>query len=80
MLYTTNAIESLHLQLRKALKIRGHFPDDKAATKLFFLVLRHISRCLRQTPQEWNPLPGSLHPDRVDTSATGKEDPSLRSG
>ncbi len=28
MIYTTNAIESLHLQLRKVLKARGHFPSD----------------------------------------------------
>jgi transposase-like protein len=32
--YTTNAIESLRMQLRKVLKNRGHFPNDEAATKL----------------------------------------------
>jgi len=32
--YTTNAIESLHMQLRKVLKNRGHFPNDEAAAKL----------------------------------------------
>ena len=26
IIYTTNAIESLHMQLRKVLKNRGHFP------------------------------------------------------
>jgi putative transposase len=41
LLYTTNAIESLHMQLRKALKVRGHFPNDEAATKLIYLVLRN---------------------------------------
>ena len=34
MIYTTNAIESLNMQLRKVLKNRGHFPSDEAATKL----------------------------------------------
>src|SRR5215210_3401390 len=32
--YTTNTIESLHRQIRKAIKTRGHFPDQQAATKL----------------------------------------------
>jgi transposase-like protein len=33
IIYTTNAIESLHMQLRKVLKTRGHFPSDEAATQ-----------------------------------------------
>jgi putative transposase len=32
--YTTNTIEALHRQIRKAIKTRGHFPDEQAATKL----------------------------------------------
>ena len=39
VIYTTNAIESLHMQLRKILKNRGHFPNDEAAAKLIFLAL-----------------------------------------
>jgi putative transposase len=42
LLYTTNAIESLHMQLRKIIKTRGHFPTDEAAAKLLFLALRNI--------------------------------------
>jgi mutator family transposase len=42
IIYTTNAIESLHMQLRKVLKNRGHFPSDEAATKLIYLVLHNI--------------------------------------
>jgi transposase-like protein len=38
VVYTTNAIESLHSQLRKTIKTRGHFPSDDAATKLIWLV------------------------------------------
>src|SRR5687767_10311433 len=34
VLYTTNALESVHARLRKILKVRGHFPTDEAATKL----------------------------------------------
>ena len=33
IIYTTNAIESLHSQVRKAVRSRGHFPSDEAATK-----------------------------------------------
>jgi len=33
IIYRTNAIESLHMQLRKVLKNRGHFPSDEAATQ-----------------------------------------------
>ena len=37
--YTTNTIEGLHRQVRKAIKTRGHFPDQQAATKLIYLAL-----------------------------------------
>ena len=67
LLYTTNAIESLHMQLRKALKVRGHFPNDEAATKLIYLVLRNISRRWRNAPKEWKEAMNQfaiLYPDR----------------
>jgi transposase-like protein len=67
MLYTTNAIESRHLRLRKALKIRGHFPTDEAASKLIYLVLRNITRRWRQAPREWKAAMNQfaiLYPDR----------------
>jgi putative transposase len=40
IIYTTNSIEALNAKLRRAVKIRGHFPNDDAALKLIFLVLR----------------------------------------
>jgi transposase-like protein len=43
VLYTTNALESVHARLRKILKTRGHFPTDEAATKLLWLALRNIT-------------------------------------
>jgi putative transposase len=43
VIYTTNALESVHAQLRKILKTRGHFPNDDAATKLIWLALRNIT-------------------------------------
>jgi transposase-like protein len=38
--YTTNTIEGLHRQVRKAIKTRGHFPDEQAATKLIWLAIQ----------------------------------------
>ena len=43
LLYTTNAIESLHMQLRKVTKTRGSFPTDEAALKLLYLAVRNIT-------------------------------------
>ena len=43
VIYTTNALESVHAQLRKIIKTRGHFPTDEAATKLIWLALRNIT-------------------------------------
>jgi putative transposase len=53
IIYTTNAIESLHMQLRKVLKTRGHFPSDEAATKLIYLVLRDITKKWTKPPITW---------------------------
>jgi len=53
ILYTTNAIESLHMQLRKIVKNRGHFPNDEAATKLLFLALRNISKKWNMPQRTW---------------------------
>jgi putative transposase len=43
VIYTTNALESVHAQLRKIINTRGHFPNDDAATKLLWLALRNIT-------------------------------------
>ena len=53
MLYTTNAIESLHMQLRKIIKSRGHFPSDEAATKLLYLALRNILSKWQRSNHAW---------------------------
>jgi transposase-like protein len=44
VIYTTNAIESVNARIRKAIKTRGHFPNDEAATKLIWLALRNITK------------------------------------
>jgi len=53
VIYTTNAIESLHSQLRKIIKTRGHFPNDDAATKLLWLALRNITADWGRPAREW---------------------------
>ena len=39
VIYTTNAIEALNRQLRKAIKTKGSFPSEDAARKLIYLAL-----------------------------------------
>jgi putative transposase len=43
IVYTTNLVESINYQMRKASKTRGHFPDDEAALKLLRLIARDIT-------------------------------------
>ena len=53
IIYTTNAIESVHSRLRKIIKSRGHFPSDEAATKLIWLALRNITADWKRSSREW---------------------------
>jgi putative transposase len=53
VIYTTNAIESVNAQLRRAVKTRGHFPSDEAATKLLWLVLRNITAGWGSATHDW---------------------------
>jgi putative transposase len=53
VIYTTNALESVHAQLRKIIKTRGHFPNDEAATKLLWLALRNITAKWERGPIHW---------------------------
>jgi putative transposase len=43
VVYTTNAVESLHMSLRKVIKTRGSFPGEEAALKLLYLAVRNAS-------------------------------------
>ena len=51
IVYTTNAIESLNMSLRKAIKTRGAFPSEEAALKVMYLALRNLAR-------KWNLVQG----------------------
>lgn len=53
VIYTTNAIESLNMSLRKIIKMRGSFPNDEAAFKLLYLALRNASKKWTMPVQNW---------------------------
>src|SRR5215472_15938093 len=71
VIYTTNAVESLHRSLRKIIKTRGSFPTDEAALKLLFLAIRNAGIKWRR-PVEWTTAMGQfaiLFGDRFEPSA-----------
>jgi len=73
IIYTTNAIESLHRTLRKVTRNRGSFPSQEAAFKLLYLALQNVSKkwqsvqgwrdALRQFSIRW--------PDRMQRGLSG---------
>ncbi len=53
VIYTTNAIEALNRQLRKAIKTKGHFPNEEAARKLIYLAITRAQTKWRRA-YNWN--------------------------
>jgi putative transposase len=53
IIYTTNAIESVNMSLRKITKNRGSFPSDEALLKLFYLALMNISKKWTMPLHDW---------------------------
>ena len=53
IIYTTNAIEALNSKIRRAVRTRGHFPNDDAAMKLLYLVLNCATDDWKRPPREW---------------------------
>jgi putative transposase len=49
VIYTTNAIEALNRQLRKAIKTKGHFPNEDAARKLIYLAVANAGPAWTRT-------------------------------
>ena len=73
VIYTTNAVESLHMSLRKIIKTRGSFPSEEAALKLLYLALRNVI-AKWETMQHWKQALNQfeiLWGDRI-RAATGK--------
>lgn len=53
VIYTTNAIESLNMSLRKVTKNRGSFPNDEAMLKLLYLALNNIAKKWTLPIRDW---------------------------
>ena len=49
----TNSIEALNSKLRRAVRTRGHFPNDDSAMKLLFLVLNRAEKDWKMPAREW---------------------------
>jgi putative transposase len=55
VVYTTNAVESLHGSLRKVIKTRGSFPTEEAALKLLYLAItKTVAKW--ETVQHWKQM------------------------
>lgn len=53
MIYTTNAVEGFHRQVRKVTKTKGVFTNDMALMKLIYLVVDNISKKWTQPLHNW---------------------------
>ena len=54
VIYTTNAVESINMSLRKVTKTRGSFPNDKAVYKMMYLAIQNISKKWTMSMQNWH--------------------------
>jgi transposase-like protein len=73
VIYTTNAVESLHMSLRKIIKTRGGFPSEEAGLKLLYLALRNATKKW-QTIQSWKEAMNQfdvLWKDRIAAALSG---------
>ena len=71
VIYTTNAVESLNMSLRKITKTRGAFPSEQAALKLLYLALKNVVTKW-ETIQNWKAALNQfalLWEDRLRTAA-----------
>jgi putative transposase len=67
VIYTTNAVESLNMTLRKVIKTRASFPNEEAATKLLYLALQNVAKKWN-TVQNWREALNQFHimwPERM---------------
>jgi transposase-like protein len=53
VIYTTNAVESLHRQFRKVTKAKSQFPNDEALTKMLYLSYRDIAKKWTMAIRNW---------------------------
>jgi putative transposase len=61
VIYTTNMIESINFQLRKATRNRGHFPSDEALMKVLYLACKEMGRTTTRTTAGRGTATGHWH-------------------
>lgn len=61
LIYTTNAVEGFHRQVRKVTKTKGVFPNDMALLKLIYLAADHISKKWTMPLSNWAITAQQLH-------------------
>jgi transposase-like protein len=61
LIYTTNAVEGFHRQVRKVTKTKGVFPNDMALLKLIYLATEHISKKWTMPLANWAITAQQLH-------------------
>jgi putative transposase len=54
VMYTTNAIESINRSIRKVIKAKGSFPNDRAIFKMLYLALNNASKKWTMPIKDWN--------------------------
>jgi len=55
VIYTTNAIASLNMTLRKVTNHHRIFPSDEAVYKVIYLAMRHIAKKWTMPIRDWKP-------------------------
>jgi putative transposase len=68
VIYTTNAVEAVHRQMRKVTKTKGSFPSEEAALKLLYLNLEQVQKKWTMTLPYWTEVINYLmvsHHDRI---------------
>jgi transposase-like protein len=53
IIYTTNAVESVHRQFRKVTKARSKFPNDDALKEMLYLAYKYLSKKWTMTIKNW---------------------------
>lgn len=61
LIYTTNAVEGFHRQVRKVTKTKGVFPNDMSLLKLIYLATEHISKKWTMPLANWAITAQQLH-------------------
>ena len=61
LIYTTNAVEGFHRQVRKVTKTKGAFTSDMALQKLIYLSVQHISETWYKSMKNWSIIMQQLY-------------------